>query len=229
LRAWIAVKACYKNLRARKDNTMLRKLLILVAVSAVVLTTVGTAVSVTYLHMVPPGIDKNGNIPPDGASWHELYPFFCRYFTQIRYIDNGDGIISVCDYITLQGPDGATYRHHIEDVLWAYVFHDALTIFTFYFETYHGPNGDPSGSYFHLVYEDEDEGGFCEEWFVDSWEDLNKNGIVDAGDVLYMADPWGGYPHGQIVEVSIDILIDDGTAVGDGTWGAIKAFFGGMF
>ncbi len=47
-------------------------------------------------HIGPP-------VPPDCSSWHELWPAFCTNLHQGGYIDNGDGVVSECDYIQLEG------------------------------------------------------------------------------------------------------------------------------
>ncbi len=44
-------------------------------------------------------------------TWHEIAPEFCREWHVDEWDDNGDGIVSQCDYVVL---DGATW--HIEEI-----------------------------------------------------------------------------------------------------------------
>lgn len=55
-----------------------------------------------YLDLdVPPAGWNCPQIPPNCVTWHELWPNNCAPHHQDRYIDNGDGVISPCDYILL--------------------------------------------------------------------------------------------------------------------------------
>ena len=40
-------------------------------------------------------------IPPICETWHELWPVVCNYYHQDGYLDNGDMVISYCDFINL--------------------------------------------------------------------------------------------------------------------------------
>lgn len=42
-------------------------------------------------------------IPPNCASWHEISPVFCNMYHQDGFQDNGDGYVSPCDIIVLNG------------------------------------------------------------------------------------------------------------------------------
>ncbi len=42
-------------------------------------------------------------ISPDSANWHELAPTYCANRVQTGFTDNGDGVVSVGDYIFLDG------------------------------------------------------------------------------------------------------------------------------
>jgi hypothetical protein len=78
--------------------------------------TLGTAFSNMGLHR--PILAKNTDgIPPNGTYRHELYPDYCSEYTQHRYIDNDDDVISICDYISPVDGAGNTYRPNIIDVL----------------------------------------------------------------------------------------------------------------
>jgi hypothetical protein len=58
---------------------------------------------------------KDLTIPPNHSLWHELAPTFCRMHEQFGYADNGDGIISICDWFNLRDPDtGQISGFHVE-------------------------------------------------------------------------------------------------------------------
>jgi hypothetical protein len=207
----------------RKENMMLHKISILLAVSALVVATGGTALSSRFLHMEPDPA-KFGELPPDGTVWHEVHPDFCTHYDQIRYHDNGDDIVSICDMITLTDPTGATYGHHITDVYWTYVFEEGPDFL--YFEALTDPHTSPIKQSWHLVYPTED---FCQYWGIIDWLDANNTNMIDACDELVFMRPDGSQVMMHVVEVSIDIVIDEGSAADEGTWGKIKSFFGDMF
>ena len=58
--------------------------------------------------------------PPDPTSpigwWHEIYPNYCTQWECVDWDDNGDGIISYCDWLTFVGPDGAEVTLHVVEV-----------------------------------------------------------------------------------------------------------------
>ena len=49
------------------------------------------------------------DIPENCSTWHELYPNYCTSLHQDGFEDNGDGVLSPCDYIILDGE-----RRHID-------------------------------------------------------------------------------------------------------------------
>lgn len=61
-------------------------------------------------HWVEPSEPTGGD--PTGEIWHEVYPVFCQEWEVVGWEDNGDGVLSECDMVTLA--DGITY--HIAEI-----------------------------------------------------------------------------------------------------------------
>lgn len=40
---------------------------------------------------------------PTGQTWHEVYPNFCENGLVESWLDNGDGVVSVCDFVVIGG------------------------------------------------------------------------------------------------------------------------------
>lgn len=55
-----------------------------------------------YLDLEMPG-GKIEQIPANCSTWHELYPGYCNPHHQDGWEDNGDGVISACDYVLIGG------------------------------------------------------------------------------------------------------------------------------
>lgn len=150
-------------------------------------------------------------IPADGSTWHELYPMFCMDRQQTQYEDNGDGIMSHCDYIYLDGE-----RFHIEWVGPTYYLDCDIIM-------------EPMG-------ESNPDGPICEEWIeihpqhgairhVVGWDD-NGDGVVSPCDVIFFHD--GLMCH--VADVGTNIRVNpDGSAASESTWGKIKGLFKNLF
>ena len=163
-----------------------------------------------------------GPIPPAGSSWHEIYPAFCATYTQDGYEDNGDGVVSACDRIRLNG-----VLYHIE---WA-----GPTYWTTCSTTPGGPGPtvafeptqpstgeNPICQIWHEVYPN-----FCQQIHIDSWHD-NGNGVLDVCDVVDNLTPEGPrYYHIDRIECNITIR-EVTTPVNPSTWSRIKGFIGGI-
>ncbi len=151
-------------------------------------------------------------IPDDCSTWHELWPGFCASSHQDAFEDNGDGELSPCDYIHLDG-----HRLHVDWVGPTY-WTDCDVIL----EPIDYVPGDPS----------------CQEWIeiwpnygalyhIESWED-NGDGEVGPCDSITL----GGQPplDCHITDVGVNIHVrDDGTATEDSSWSRVKALFGFPF
>ncbi len=149
-------------------------------------------------------------IPPDGSPWHELFPNFCIMHTQTGYGDNGDGVVSVCDMIYIDGQP-----HHI---IWTgptyYLYGDTGPAF---YEPTGEPGGIPIGQTWHEV-----APNFCVEHTVIEWEDADGDGEVSHCDIIQFED--GSAWH--VEEIRLDITVVPGSPVEESTWGKIKAVFG---
>ena len=147
-------------------------------------------------------------LPANCSTWHELYPNFCLSHHQDGYTDNGDGVVSACDNIVL---DGITY--HID---WAGPTYK-LEYFssTSYWEPVGQTGNDPYCSTWHQVHP-----MFCQTGHVDGWEDTDLSGTVTACDYITI----GGITY-HVAGVQLDIQISVTSAVEQASWGMIKSLF----
>jgi hypothetical protein len=185
----------------------------------------GVSGGICYLSLDPaagpaPGVFglNSGDIPPDCSTWHELYPSFCGSSHQSGYVDNGDGCVSACDLIELDGVAwhvtwvGPTYYllcdptgPNPSDVIWE-------------------PNQGPHNP----------ESPVCESWqevwpnfgevcHIDDWEDHNGDGVVSICDDVFYA---GVRYHVQ--DIKLNIIIEEPTPTEESTWGKLKSRFKSM-
>ena len=154
-------------------------------------------------------------VPPDCSEWSELYPNFGAVHHQGSYEDDGDGLISVCDHITLGG-----VRYHID---WVGPTYEAFCIYTgsrFWFEpTDPDPGGNPECETWASVPNYRDERPY---WHVQEWQD-NGDNIVSVCDVVWFEDHEDG---SHIENVGLNIVgTEVPDPVEDSTWSRIKTFF----
>jgi len=72
----------------------------------------GPGTTVIYEPMTP---SNGGN--PVCQVWHEIFPDFCQQIHIDSWIDNGDGLLSVCDVVDVQDPTGLPPRYyHIDRI-----------------------------------------------------------------------------------------------------------------
>jgi hypothetical protein len=166
-------------------------------------------------------------IPPDCSTWHEIYPNNCAPHHQDGYGDSdGDGMISPCDYITLNGK-----RYHIT---W---------VGPTYWVTCYPPFGGPPVSGFAAEPTQTDptsESPVCEVWHwiwpptrycqeshIDSWEDDNGDQKFNECDRVNIFELGPGYPptYYHIDRIGTDIIVDPGTQAKESTWGFLKDLF----
>ena len=181
------------------------------------------AQDVFHFELVPPG-GAARDIPPDGSSWHELYPTFCAGHTQTGYEDNGDGFVSECDYIYIDGVrfhiiwSGPTYR------LQSGPTEGDRPEFERYMEPIgFGPQRNPICEIWHEVYPD-----YCNEWHVEDWAD-NGDGYVSPCDFVWIWSEIQGMEQFHVLEVNLNIVAVPDSPVEDSTWGKIKSFFSHIF
>jgi len=151
------------------------------------------------------------DIPVDCSEWHELFPTFCLIHHQDDYVDNGDGVVSICDVIVLNG-----VRYHVDWVGPTYVLENQGTGDRRWYEpTEPLPPTNPVCSFWHMVYPD-----FCTSHHVDGWDD-NGDDVVSECDFIWIDGiAW------HVVEVGLDITVTEEPSPAEQTsWGHVKSLF----
>ncbi len=188
----------------------------LVALVAV-LALAGPVGAQTYLELGSAPV--RDDIPDDGSDWHELYPAFCTTHIQASYEDNGDDIVSVCDYINME--DGT--RYHIDWVGPTYLLVDIETTDRIFCEPTEEPGANPIGETWHEV-----APVFCNEWEVYDWEDGDLSGDLSECDLIQFGGPEDPWFH--VEEIRLDITVTEVPSPAEmSTWSRIKAFLGDLF
>jgi len=160
----------------------------------------------------------SGDIPANCSEWQELHPTFGLIHHQDEYIDNGDGNVSVCDQIVLEG-----VQYHVDWVGPTYVVEQSTAGIDeperqetrWYEPTELIPPANPVCSTWHQVHP-----GFCQNEHVDDWLDFG-DGVVSVGDVVWFGDvAW------VVVEVNLDIAVTESPSPAySETWSVIKHLF----
>lgn len=196
----------------------LRALAAIVIACLLVLPAVASGQQFHFELMQGPG--ARDPVPPDGSTWHELHPVFCTDRIQSGYEDNGDGLISACDYIWLDG-----LRYHIDWVGPTYHLadigpeppvpegaaepEDPL------------PGEDPTGEPWHWVYPPD---WYCTVENVEGWEDNGDTELSPCDIVAIGGRQW------HVVEMSLNIEGHrEDSPVEQSTWSRVKSFFKNMF
>jgi hypothetical protein len=167
------------------------------------------AVAQMYLESGGPPIRYDDSIPPNGSQWHELYPTFCTPRIQNDYEDNGDGVVSACDIIVIDG-----IRNHVD---WAGP--------TYYIAWTQGPGErwlepEEGTPFYHEV-----APNFCTTWEILEWEDTDGDQEISFCDNILLSDGWW-----HVEDVRLDITVtEEPSPVEKGTWGWIKAKIGQLF
>jgi hypothetical protein len=147
------------------------------------------------------------SVPMNCSEWHELFPNFCVVHHQDAYEDNGDGVVSVCDIIFLNG-----IRYHVDWVGPTYELEDMNTGNRVWYE----PTGDPYSMPWHQVAPD-----FCLTAHLDQWIDENADGILSECDTV-----WVGGTEWHVAVVNLDITVsEEPSPVAPESWGTIKHLF----
>ncbi|MFH1501788.1 MAG: hypothetical protein ABIG03_01945 [Candidatus Eisenbacteria bacterium] len=161
-----------------------------------------------YLESGGPPIRYDDSIPPDGSQWHELYPAFCTPRIQNSYEDNGDGVVSACDVIVIDG-----IRNHVD---WAgptyYIAHAQVG------ERWLEPEPGIPDMYHEVA------PVFCTTWEVLDWDDVDQDTEISFCDMLLLSDGWW-----HVEDVRLDITVtEEPSPVEQSTWGKIKSWFGSI-
>ena len=124
--------------------------------------------------------------PPNGTSWHELYPNFCTDWVLIDWMDNGNGYLDSCDYIIVT--NGTTNREeHVIEVMPTLTLLDSLAGDTVYMDLIDpsnpmvDPMGDALGSQWHQVYPN-----YCRKYQLVYWPGMFFNAPIAVGDDIWM-------------------------------------------
>jgi hypothetical protein len=155
--------------------------------------------------------------PIECTVWHEIYPTYCATAHQTGHMDNGDGILSACDWIELDG-----MAWHVQWVGPTYYLDcDLDNQEDSAFEPLEFQPGSP----------------VCQEWVqvwptygeifhVDDWIDGNDNGEVDFCDTIII-----GGQECHVHEVFLNIHInDEDIPAEESSWSKMKRiFYGGLF
>jgi hypothetical protein len=153
-------------------------------------------------------------VPPDCSVWQELFPSYPLPHHQDGYEDNGDGVISPCDYIILDG-----VRYHVTWTGPTY-FTTCLHNNQHYLEPTAPQTGeDPTCEIWQQVYPT------FTQYHIDDWYDGNTNGLLDVCDIAVVLEI-NEYLH--IDSIGVDIIVEPvPTATEESTWGTVKKLFGG--
>jgi len=160
---------------------------------------------VMELDAPPPREDITDNC----STWHELWPNFCAVSHQDDFEDNGDGVLSPCDYIHLDG-----HRLHVDWVGPTYWLDCDLIL-----EPIDPQPGDPVCQEWIEIWPN-----YGNLWHVDNWDD-NGDGEVGVCDFIVVSGVGMTFTC-HITEVGLNIHVrDDGTPTEDSSWGGIKRLF----
>jgi hypothetical protein len=155
-------------------------------------------------------------VPPDCSDWIEISPNFGAVHHQDSYEDDGDGLISVCDHITLNGT-----RYHIDWVGPTYETYRVYTGQRIWFEPLEvNPSGNPECETWRSVHSWRDE---RPHWHVREWDDGDGDDVVSVCDVVWFEDDNRGF---HIENVGLNIVGTEApNPVEESTWSRIKEFF----
>lgn len=192
--------------------------------------TASTGLSTLYLDLASAGAPGGGPmplvsnaIPPNCSSWHELYPTYCGTWHQDDYTDNGDGVVSPCDIIRLNG-----IAYHVVWVGPTYFVTCSTTpggppVRTAAFEPVGNlpPDSNPICQVWHEVWPN-----FCQQIHIDSWHD-NGNGILDVCDEVDVNTATGTIFY-HIDRIGCNVVVEPVpiTPTRQSTWSWLKGLFG---
>lgn len=148
-------------------------------------------------------------IPGTCSIWNELWPNFGRPWHQDGYLDSdGDGEVTICDYIKLDGQD-----YHIEWVGPTYTL-VCMGEVSYFEPTEPQSGGNPT----------------CEVWqevwpqhgrlaHVDAWED-NGDGVVSVCDFVTLD---GMVCHIEDIGLNITVVPSGPVPNTENSWGSVKS------
>jgi hypothetical protein len=143
---------------------------------------------------------------PVDTQWHELWPFFCKEYHLSGWEDNGDSVLSHCDWIDMyQKPTGALERYHVEEV--TITLNVTLDGERMFIELEGGYDAtvltDPMGSEWHEIHP-----CFCTPYRVGGWGQVPDNGVLDPCDnIMLVGRGSGEIEWWHVEDVAIDIVV----------------------
>ena len=147
---------------------------------------------------------------PLGTLWHELYPTYCEYWRLTSWFDNGDSMLSVCDYVDFKYvPDSTIWKKfHVEWVGWTIeieqVDNPDIPIYLDLIAAGLAPLDVIVGTYWHEVYPN-----YCTNHFCVDWID-NGSGVLDSCDYLILQNmDTGEFEEYHVKKVKVDIILDE--------------------
>jgi hypothetical protein len=131
-------------------------------------------------------------IPDPRGVWHELWPEYCPLWLCMGWIDNTDGILSVCDYLWFAPGGEPPSWWHVENVTVTVEFDevDPPHVPPVYMDWLGPVPSDPFDFWpigpWHEIYPN-----FCMPWNAMEWHDTGMvEGIVDECDWICFEDPF---------------------------------------
>ena len=142
---------------------------------------------------------------PLGTQWHELWPFFCKEYHLSGWEDNGDGVLSHCDWIDIyEKPDGALKPYHVEEVtITLNVTLDGERMFLEAESGYDpGILSAPNSTQWHEILP-----CFCRDYEVVGWTDNCATGLSPSDSILLENKQTGNVTDCDVEGVAIDIIV----------------------
>jgi hypothetical protein len=159
---------------------------------------------------------------PVGTQWNELYPpqLFGKEYHLSSWEDNGDGVLSYCDTISMyEKPDGELRPYHVEEVTITLHLTPELNTLRgdglgqvflgepMYVELEGGYDPaaltDPIGSQWHEIYPN-----FCTTYNLTDWDDTNMSGNLTVCDYILLIDKESrNVTSWHVEDIAIDILV----------------------
>lgn len=171
-----------------------------------------------YLSLSTGALANLNDIPPNCADWEELWPNPGVIEHQGNYQDNGDGVVSPCDEIELDGEwwhitwAGPTYYLQNPE------FPDQLLVAEPNLAP-HDP-ANPTCEIWHEILP-----VFCEQFHVAEWHDADESGAITPCDWVVIEKD-GQFMEYHVEDIRLNIIIERlPVSTETDTWSRIKNWF----
>jgi len=140
--------------------------------------------------------------------WHEIWPRYCMPRNGTGWVDNGDGILSVCDYLQLEDNTSEAQWHHVLYVTFTMLLDEGDPVppeEQWYFDWVGPPLAEwpdfPLGPWkeVHPV--------LGRAWECVFWEDTDGSGQVDFCDWLSFIGPNGETVDRHVASIATDLEV----------------------